>query len=87
MTADSHGDGDGDGTERPDPLTPTHNLEAAVGVNLSHVPRAEPPLTALVHEEVLIVALTPVVTHGDVGPTDQHLPPGVWFVLFGVATC
>ena len=65
----------------------THYLEATVRVDFPHVTRAEPPLASLIHKEVLIAVLMPVVTHGDVGPTNQHLPPRVWRVLFGVATC
>lgn len=66
---------------------PTHYLQAAVRVDLPHVAGAEPPLTVLIHEEVLAVAFGPVVAHGDVGPADQHLPSRVRLVFTRVATC
>ena len=59
----------------------TDDLEAAVGVELPDVARAEPALAAVVHEEVQAVpGLVLVVAHGDVGPPDQDLPTRVGLV-------
>lgn len=63
----------------------THYLETAVCVNLAHVSCAEPPLTLFIYKKVLVVALLPVVTHGNVGAADQDFPSWVWLVSAGVA--
>lgn len=65
----------------------TDDLEAAVVTDLSDVSGAEPPLAVPVHSEILpLHVFTLVVAHGDVGPTDQDLPSGMWPVRAVVAT-
>lgn len=65
----------------------TDYLEAAVLVDLSDVSGAEPPLAVAVYEEILLVLGVPlVVSHRDIGSTDQDLPSGMWLVSAAVAT-
>lgn len=65
----------------------TDDLEASVGMELSDVSGAEPPLAVLIHEEVVaVLELVFVVTHGYVGTANQDFPPWVGLVCAVVAT-
>lgn len=65
----------------------TDDLEASVGVNLSNVSGAEPPLAVLVHKKVIaVLGLTFVVAHRYIGPADQNLSPRVGLVSAVVTT-
>lgn len=66
-------------------LIHTHYLQAAVGVDLSNVSSAEPPLTCFVHKILLVHVLLLVVAEGDVGTANQNFSSGVRLVFAGVA--
>lgn len=71
----------------PAALILTYYLQAAVLVNLPDVPRAEPPLSVLILQEILLLlGLAPVIPHGDVGPANQDLSSGMWLVSAAVPT-
>lgn len=65
----------------------TDNLEAAVGMKLSDVPGAEPPLSSLVHEKVVaVLVLVLVIAHRYVGAADEDFSSGVGLVCAVITT-
>lgn len=59
----------------------TNDLEAAVRVELSDIPGAEPPLASLVHEKVLAdCVLAFVIAHRYIGAADEDFSPRVGLV-------
>lgn len=65
----------------------TNNLKTAVRVHLSYITSAEPPLSVLIHIEVVIItALTPVVAHGYIRTSDEDLTTWMRLVMLCIAT-
>ncbi len=56
-------------------------------VKFSDVSGAEPALAVRIHKEVLsVLLLVFIVTHGDIGTTNQNLSSWVWFICAEVTT-
>lgn len=65
----------------------TNDLEAAVGVELSDIPGAEPSLASLVHEKVVAdCVLVFVIAHRYIGAADEDFSPGIGLVCAVITT-
>lgn len=67
--------------------SPTDDLKASVGVELSNVSSTEPPLALLINKKVVtVLGIIFVVPHCYVGTAHQNFPPGVGLVCAVVTT-
>lgn len=64
----------------------THYLQTAIRVKLSDISGAEPPLTLVILEKVVIVPVVFKVTHGHIGSAYKNLSSRVWRIFCGVPT-